>query len=167
MTKNKNKKDQIILYTDKEGKVELRADMEKETLWATQAQIAQLFKTERSVVTKHINNILIDDEVDQKSNVQKMHIANSDRPTALYSLDIILAVGYRTNSNKAIAFRKWATSILRECLIKGFYLDQRKLVESKEDIDGLHEAIALIESKKHLGRLKSRVTIRMTKDFLP
>jgi len=96
-----NNKDQVILYSDKNGIVELRADTKNDTLWATQDQISQLFEVERSVVTKHINNVFKDDEVDQKSNVQKMHIANSDRPVSLYSLDIILSVGYRANSENA------------------------------------------------------------------
>ncbi len=82
--------------------------MSRETLWATQAQIAEVFGVERSVVTKHIRNILKDGEIDEKSNVQKMHIANSDKPVATYSLDIILSTGYRTNSKIAIEFRKWA-----------------------------------------------------------
>jgi hypothetical protein len=77
-----------------------------ETIWLRHNEIAELFGKDRPVVTRHINNILKDDEVEEKSNVQKMHIASSDKPVAFYSLDIILAVRYRTNSSKAIKFRK-------------------------------------------------------------
>jgi hypothetical protein len=96
-------------YQTKSGALELKGDFKGETVWATQAQIAEVFEVERSVVTKHIKNILTSTEVEEKSNVQKMHIANSDKPVTLYSLDIILAVGYRTNSGRAIEFQKWST----------------------------------------------------------
>jgi len=92
----------VIIYQAKNGAIELRGDFTRETIWATQAQIADIFQVERSVVTKHIGNILKVKEVDKKSNVQKMHIANSDKPVTFYSLDIILAVGYRANSARAI-----------------------------------------------------------------
>jgi hypothetical protein len=113
MPKSINKKSgELIIYTNAKGGVELRADTDKETIWATQAQIAQLFDIDRTVVTKHINNVLRNKEVIEKSNVQKMHIPNSDKPVSIYSLDLILAVGYRTNSAKAIKFRQWATKTL-------------------------------------------------------
>lgn len=160
----KNKGSRIVLYINRDGKVELRADTEKDTLWATQDQIARLFETERSVVTKHINNIFNDDEVDQNNNVQKMHITRAHRPPTLYSLDIILAVGYRTNSKKAIAFRKWATAILRQYLNKGFNLDKQKLIASKEDLRDLHKAIDFIESKS-AKPLKAKIRLSLSKDL--
>ena len=76
VTKNK----ELVIYQAKNGALEFRGDFSHETLWATQAQIAQVFGIERSVVTKHINNLLKDKEIDEKSNVQKLHIANSDKP---------------------------------------------------------------------------------------
>jgi prophage maintenance system killer protein len=117
----------IVIYHDAKGKVSLRADIIKETLWATQAQIAELFDIDRTVVTRHINNVFKDKEVDEKSNVQKMHIANSDKPISLYSLDIILSIGYRTNSKKAIAFRVWATNTLREYIVKGVVVNNDRI----------------------------------------
>lgn len=94
-----------------------------------------------------------------------MHIANSDRPAILYSLDIILSVGYRTNSKKAIAFRKWATGVLRDYLVKGHALDKRALAKSEEKIEGLHEAIAFMESKKIKGTVKGKIILKVTKDL--
>jgi len=88
----------VLIYQAKNGAIELRGDFDRETVWTTQAQIAEAFQTECSVVTRHIQNIFKDREIDERSNVQKLHIANSDKPVILYSLDIILAVGYRTNS---------------------------------------------------------------------
>ena len=107
----------IVIYED--GNVELKATVESESIWLRQNEIATLFDKDRTVITRHINNILKDNEVDEKSNVQKMHIAKSDKPVKFYSLDIILAVGYRTNSAKAIKFRQWATKVLKDYVIKG------------------------------------------------
>jgi hypothetical protein len=160
-------KDKIVLYKDKQGKVELRADVEKDTLWATQEQIGRLFEVDQSVVSRHIGNIFTDGEIDKKSNMQKMHRTAAHRPAVLYSLDIILAVGYRTNSQKAIAFRKWATGILRDYLVKGFTLDKHKLADSSERIEGLHEAIAFIESREQPGKVKGKLSLKLTKHLVP
>lgn len=115
---------QLAVYQAKSGAIELKADATKETIWATQAQIADIFVIERSVVTKHIRNILVDKEILEKSNVQKMHIANSDKPVAFYSLDVILAVGYRANSTKAVEFRKWATKVLHQHITLGYTINR-------------------------------------------
>ena len=125
-----NNKNKVVIYQAKSGAIELRGDFDKETLWATQAQIAQVFGIERSVVTKHVNNLLRSEEIDQKSNVQKMHIANSDKPVAFYSLDMILAVGYRANSSRAIEFRKWATKTLRAHIVEGYTINRARVAQS-------------------------------------
>ncbi|MDO8572450.1 MAG: virulence protein RhuM/Fic/DOC family protein [bacterium] len=121
---------QIVFYQASSGAIELRGDFERETVWATQAQIADIFGVERSVVTKHINNILKTREVDKQSNVQKMHIAKSDKPVGLYSLDIILGVGYRANSARAIEFRKWTTKTLREHITKGYTINRKRIAQN-------------------------------------
>jgi prophage maintenance system killer protein len=117
----------VVIFQAKSGAIELRGDFRKETLWATQAQIAEVFGIERSVATKHISNLLKVGEIDQKSNVQKMHIPNSDKPVAFYSLDIILAVGYRANSVRAIEFRKWATKTLRAHIVDGYTINRSRV----------------------------------------
>jgi hypothetical protein len=101
--------------------------MQGETVWLTQAQIAKLFGRDRSVITKHIYKIFTEGELDEKSNVQNMHIPNSDKPVALYSLDVILAVGYRVKSPLATQFRQWATAVLHEYLQKGFAMNDEFL----------------------------------------
>ena len=97
----------IVIYTTENSEITFNIDEKLQTVWATQPQIASLFGIDRTTALRHINNILKDEEVDKESNVQKMHIPNSDKPVMYYSLDIILSVGYRTNSSKAIAFRKY------------------------------------------------------------
>ena len=93
----------IVIYKD--GSVALEATVNDDTIWLTQTELVILFNKDQSVISRHIHNIFKDNEVDEKSNMQKMHIANSDKPVNFYSLDIVLAVGYRTNSAKAIKFR--------------------------------------------------------------
>ena len=102
-----------------------------------QEQISILFDTERSVVTKHLRNIFQTGELDKKSKVQKMHIALSDKPVALYRLDAIISVGYRINSKRGTQFRIWATRVLHEHIIKGYTVNESRLKE-------LNQAIRLI-----------------------
>ncbi len=123
----------MFIYQTKSGALELRGDSKNETVWATQAQIADVFEIDRTVATKHINNILSSSEVDINNNVQKMHIANSKKPVSLYSLDMILAVGYRTNSAKAIEFRQWSTKILRQHIVSGYNTINRTRVAKNYD----------------------------------
>ncbi len=123
----KSLKNTVVVYQAKNGAIELRGDADNETIWATQAQIADIFSIDRSVTTKHIGNILKHKEVEEKSNVQKMHIANSDKPVTFYSLDVVLAVGYRANSGRAIEFRKWATKTLRQHITNGFTINPKVL----------------------------------------
>ena len=114
---------EIIIYQTADGLTKIDVRMEGETLWLTQAQIAQLFGRDRSVITKHIRNIIAEGELDIKSNVQNLHIPHSDKPVAFYSLDVILAVGYRVKSPRGTQFRQWATTVLHEYLQKGFSIN--------------------------------------------
>ena len=120
-----NENQNFVTY--KNGEIELKVSFKNETIWLRQDEIALLFEKDRTVITRHINNILKDKEVDEESNVQKMHFPNSDKPVKLYSLDIILAVGYRTNSAKAIKFRQWATKILKEYILNGYVINGEKI----------------------------------------
>ena len=133
---------EIVIYED--GNIELPISFDEETFWLRQDEIANLFDKDRTVITRHINKVLKDKEVDEKSNVQKMHIANSDKPVKFYSLDIVLAVGYRTNSSKAIKFRQWATNILKEHLIQGYTVNQKRL--QQKGLKEFNEAIALLQT---------------------
>ncbi len=123
-------KNNIIVYQAKSGAIELRGDFGKETIWATQAQIVNLFGVDQSVVSRHIKNIFKDGEIEEKSNMQKMHNANSDKPVILYSLDVILGIGYRTNSKVAIEFRKWATKTLRAYIVDGFAVNKTRIASN-------------------------------------
>ena len=118
------KQGEIILYQPDEA-VRLEVRLEDETVWLTQAQIAELFQRDRTVITKHINNVFKEKELEEKSNVHFLHIANSDKPVKFFSLDVIISVGYRVKSVRGTQFRQWANKILKEYLLKGFSINQR------------------------------------------
>lgn len=120
------------IYEGGTGQVELRFDEERETIWATQAQMEELFVVGQSVISEQIGNIFQDGELDEISNMQKMDIAGSTKPVTTYTLDVILSVGYRVNSVAATKFRRWATQKLSEFVREGAVVDEHKLSENPE-----------------------------------
>ena len=130
MTKKITIKDELtefLLYTSPNGDIKVDVFLQNETIWLSQKKIADLFNIDRSVITKHIKNIFQTDELEEKSNVQKMHFGHSDKPIKYYNLNVIIAVGYRVNSKRAAQFRIWATKILKEYIIKGFSMNVERL----------------------------------------
>lgn len=144
--KESAKQNAIVLYKEG-GDIRLDVRLEKETVWLTQAQIAILFATERSVITKHLRNIFRESELTQKSNVQFLHILNSDKPVKIYSLDAIISVGYRVNSKRATQFRIWATKTLKDYLVKGHAVNEKRLLETKEKFAQLQNTVAFLQRK--------------------
>ena len=150
MKQDEFKKGEIVIYKSPKNEIEVEARFEGETVWLRQDEIARLYGKERTVITRHINKIFADKEVDKKSNVQFLHIANSDKPVAFYNLDVILAVGYRTNSTRAIHFRKWATNVLKNYLFKGYIINEKRLLQAKNQFQELQGAISFLQEKsKH------------------
>ena len=131
----KKDKFDLVRFTDDDFELEVRADSENETVWLTQDEMAALFNVDRTRITRHINNIIRDGELNRKSNVRKTHFANSDKPVNLYSLDMIISVGYRVNSKRGILFRKWANKVLKDYLIQGYALNQKRLDALNKTID--------------------------------
>ena len=123
----RNSTAEFLIFTSQAKEEGIEVRYEDETVWLSQKLIAELFSVDRSVITKHIQNIFKEGELEEKSNVQKMHIANSDKPVNFYNLDVILSVGDRVNSLRATQFRQWATQVLKEFAIKGYVLDKKRL----------------------------------------
>lgn len=117
----------IILYQSADGEPNIEVRLKNETVWLSQSQMAELFQTDQSGIARHIKNIFESGELDGKSNMQKLHIANADRPVNFYSLDVIISVGYRVNARRGVLFRIWATQSLREYIVKGFVMDDDRL----------------------------------------
>ena len=119
--------DNIIIYNTDDGQTNVKLYANDGTVWLTQAQMAELFDRSIATISRHIASIFSEGELEKKSNLQKMQIAFSDKPIALYSLDVILAVGFRVKSPRGTQFRRWANSSLKEYLQKGFLLDDDRL----------------------------------------
>jgi death-on-curing family protein len=147
-------KGEIVIYQTKDKKVQLDVKLGMDTVWLTQADIAFLFRTDRSVITKHLRNIFNSKELSEESNVQKMHIPFSDKPVNLYNLDVIISVGYRVNSLRATQFRIWATGVLRKHIIDGYTLNENRLRQHTHKFQALQKAIKLIGSMKDRKQLE-------------
>ena len=121
---------QIELYQSQDGIV-LNVQLSNETVWLSQDQLAVLFERDQSVISRHISNVFKERELMKESNMQKVHIANSDKPVAIYSLDVIISVGYRVKSIRGIQFRQWATNRLKDFLIEGVAIICQKTIDSR------------------------------------
>lgn len=137
---------EVIIYQGEQARVEVR--LEKESVWLTQEQIGQLFQRERSVITKHICNVFAEGELEEKSNVQNLHIAGSDKPVKFYNLDVIISVGYRVKSVQGTRFRQWATQVLRQHLTQGYSLDRERFEKNAAEL----EAALLLVRKAAAGQ---------------
>ncbi|MBU2545183.1 type II toxin-antitoxin system death-on-curing family toxin [Patescibacteria group bacterium] len=152
-------KGKIVIYKPKGKDVELKIKLENETVWLTQAQIAELFDIERSVITKHLNNIFKSKELNRNSVCAKIaHTASDGKvyKTQFYNLDVIISVGYRVNSQRATQFRIWATSVLKKYLTKGYIVNQKQLLEAKEKFNQLKETVGFLQKKSKKELLKGQ-----------
>lgn len=122
-----NNQTAFILFKTEDEKISVDVRFEEETVWLSQEQMATLFERDRSVIVKHIANIFSEDELDEKSNVQFLHIPNSDKPIKFFNLNVIISVGYRVKSQRGTQFRIWATKRLNEYIRKGFTMDDERL----------------------------------------
>lgn len=132
---------EIYQTLDNEARVEVK--FEQETVWLTQEQLVTLFQRDQSVISRHIRNIFTEKELEKESNMQKMHIANSDKPVSFYNLDVIISVGYRVKSQRGVQFRQWATQRLKDYLIKGFAINKKRLEE-------LNKVVEIIQNSNYL-----------------
>ncbi len=158
----------ILLYQSPDGQIRLDVQLDHDTVWLTQAQMSELFARERSVITKHLRNIFQTGELVEESNVQKMHIASSDRPITLYNLEVIISVGYRVNSVSGIRFRQWATKILRDYLVQGYVLNEKRLRESARQLADLKRLVQLqaeVASNQELTTDQSDALLRILGDY--
>jgi hypothetical protein len=132
MVKDEKKKP-VVIYQAKNGAIELRGDFEHETVWATQAQIADAFNVDVRTINEHVKNIYKTNELPEKATIRKFRIVRKEgkrevvRDVMHYNLDMILSVGYRVNSKKATTFRQWATKTLREHITKGYTINRKRI----------------------------------------
>lgn len=129
----KNENNEVVFYEPDET-LKLDVRLENDTVWLTQSQMSELFLRDRSVITKHINNIFKEKELEENSNVHFLHIASSDKPVKFFSLDVRISVGYRVKSVRGTQFRQWANKVLKDYLLRGYAINQR-LIELSDRMD--------------------------------
>lgn len=146
---------QIVLFESNDQEVTIPVNLDSQTVWLTQAQMAQLFDRSIGVVSRHIKNVFAEGELEQKSNLHIVQKCSSDRPTTLYSLDVIISVGYRVKSQRGVEFRRWATNVLHRYIIQGHVENERRLeqlgtvaqiIERLPDDLGSREILDIVES---------------------
>lgn len=140
------KKYNLIKFEDGDFSLDVKVSPDEDTVWLTKKQISELYGRDRSVISKHIKNILMERECDD-SNVQKMHIANSDKPVEFYDLNIILSIGYRVKSNRGNLFRRWANSILKQYLLNGYAINNERIIAYQSNILQLEANVINIENR--------------------
>ncbi|MCX6757778.1 MAG: virulence protein RhuM/Fic/DOC family protein [Candidatus Nomurabacteria bacterium] len=149
----KNTKNDLVIYQAKSGAIEFRGDFNKETIWATQAQIAEIFGVNSQAITKHITNIYKEKELSQKATCSKMEQVRMEgnrqikRNLDIYNLDIVIAVGYRINSKIATQFRIWATKTLREHIVKGYTVNEKRLLQVTDKFRELQNTVLFLQEK--------------------
>jgi len=152
--------DEIIKFRD--GEIEISAKIEDETIWITQKQMCELFGRDKSVISRHIRNVFKSGELDKNSTVAKIATVQKEgnrevlREVEYYNLDVIISVGYRVNSKKATKFRQWATKILKDYIVKGYSINQKKIKENfeefKKEIEFLQKAI----KNQNIGEIEAK-----------
>ena len=142
---------EIVLFETEDKQITLSVPIDQETVWLTQAQMEELFGRDISVISRHINNIFKEEEVDKKSNLHFLQIANSDRPVAYYSLDVIISVGYRVKSKRGIEFRKWANSVLKKYILQGYAVNTNRIAQLGEVIQIMKRTQNSLDSKQVLS----------------
>lgn len=124
---------EIAIYEAESGIFEVQ--VKEETVWLTQAQMSALFQRDQSVISRHVRNVFDEGELERETNMQKMHIASSDKPVAEFSLDVIISVGYRVKSLQGVRFRQWANRVLKEHLTRGYTINRHRFEENARELE--------------------------------
>ena len=142
MITNVPNKGEILLYNTPDGQTNIEVRLVNETVWLTQAQMAELFQKDQSVIARHITNVFKEGELDRESNMQIVHNTLSKyKPTSLYNLDVIISIGYRVKSKRGTDFRIWARGILKQYLVKGYAVNERM---RHEQISELRQLVSML-----------------------
>lgn len=159
---------EIVIFESSNG--EIQVQLEQETVWLNQMQLIALFERDQSVISRHIRNVFKEGELEEKSNMQKMHIANSDKPVNYYSLDVIISVGYRVKSQQGVRFRQWATKLLKQHLTQGYTLNQQRFEENALELETalklIKKAALSPELTRDTGKGLVEIVSRYTQTFL-
>ncbi len=159
--------DKIIIYQTPDGQTQLDVRLENETVWLTQAQMAELFQKDQSVIARHIANLFNEGELEKESNMQFLHNTLSKyKPTAIYNLDVIISVGYRVKSKNGTAFRIWARKIIKDYLIKGYAINERIRQEQISELRQLVQVVGrTLQNKEIADTIESQDLLNVVVDY--
>jgi prophage maintenance system killer protein len=141
---------EIVIYQDSNNQIELNVQLEGETVWLTQTQMVSLFESSKANISEHVSNILESGELEEEPTVRKFRTVRQEgnrevkRNLTHYNLDMIISVGYRVNSTRGIQFRKWATTKLRELLVEGYVLNEKRLAQKEQEVKVLKSGIQIL-----------------------
>ena len=158
---------EIIIYQTEDGQTQIDVRMENETVWLTQAQMAELFQKDQSVIARHILNVFKEGELEKDSNMQILHNTLSKyKPTAIYNLDVIISVGYRVKSKRGTAFRQWANRVLKQYLVKGYAVNERRVQEHYTELRQLVQILGrTISSQEQLSKQENQDLLDVVVDY--
>ena len=139
---------EIVKFVDNGFELEVNVSPKENTVWLSQAEMSLLFSRDISVISRHIKNVLSEGECDEKSNLHFLQIPFSDKPTVLYSLDVIISVGYRVKSQRGVVFRRWATSVLKQYMLKGYAVDQARTLVTNDNYLSLLNLVTDMKSSQ-------------------
>ncbi|WP_373500315.1 RhuM family protein [Desulfococcus sp.] len=141
----------VILYLSDDGAVQLDVQLERETVWLNQRQMAELFDKDTDTIGLHVRNIYNEGELPRKGTTEESSVVQNEggrkvrRQVSFYNLDVIISVGYRVKSKRGTQFRQWATCVLREHLVRGFTLNEKRLQEQAQKLENLRRTVGLLE----------------------
>ncbi len=151
---------EVVKFIDDQVAIDVNITPEIETVWLTAYQIAELFERDYKTIRKHINNVF-KEELKKESNSQKMRIANSDKPIEYFNLDVIISVGYRVKSTRGVLFRRWSNKILKEYMLKGYVINENRVIVTNENYISLVESVNNINND--VADINNRLFIIETK----
>ncbi len=129
------KENEIVLFETEDKRVSIPVSLDGETVWLSANQMALLFERDEKTIRKHINNVFDENEVDKTNNTQKMRVDGVKQPVPFYTLDVIISVGYRVKSKRGVEFRRWANKVLKEYIIKGYAVNEKRLEALQKTIE--------------------------------
>lgn len=158
--------DKIVIYQTSDGNTSIEVKLENDTVWLSANQMASLFGRDEKTIRKHINNVFSEGELIKESNTHFLRIANSDKPVAFYTLDVIISVGYRVKSQRGTQFRIWANRILKDYLVKGYAINNNLVSQKYEELSQLiHILGRTIHTQPELTNMESHELINVVADY--
>ena len=148
-------RNEIVIYQTDDGSVALDVPLENETVWLTQKQMQELFGRDISGISRHISNVFKDGEVEKEGNIHYVRSERTGKPIAYYSLDVIIPVGYRVRSKRAVEFRKWASKVLKQYILKGYAANEQRMKQLGEVIKIMKRTGNMLEARQILDVVDS------------